>query len=115
MGHPVVHFEIGCTDVTRTEKIFSALFGWKIQAAGIAATTDTASAQGIQGQITAFGHEPPRYTIFYVQVDDVQAALDKAKSLGGKMLVPRVRIPAGIFAWFADPDGNTIGLLQPKR
>ena len=51
-----MHFEIGCTDVNRTEKIFTALFDWKIQAAGIAATTDAASAQGIQGQVTAFGH-----------------------------------------------------------
>jgi hypothetical protein len=31
------------------------------------------------------------------------------------MLVQRVSISAGIFAWFADPDGNTIGPLQPKR
>ena len=54
------------------------------------------------------------YTIFYVQVDDVQGYLDKAGALGGKTLVPPVEIPTGTFAWFADPDGNTIGLWKPK-
>jgi predicted enzyme related to lactoylglutathione lyase len=51
--------------------------------------------------------------MFYVDVEDVQAALDKAGELGGKTLVGPITIPAGTFAWFADPDGNTIGLLKP--
>ena len=53
--------------------------------------------------------------MFYVDVEDVQAALDKAVELGGKMLVPPIRIPTGTFAWFADPDGNTIGLLKTAK
>lgn len=51
--------------------------------------------------------------MFYVDVEDVQAALDKAAELGGKTLVGPITIPTGTFAWFADPDGNTIGLLKP--
>jgi len=53
--------------------------------------------------------------MFYVNVEDVQAALDRAVELGGKTLVGPITIPAGTFAWFADPDGNTIGLLKPAR
>lgn len=34
--------------------------------------------------------------------------------LGGKTLVPPVDIPAGTFAWFADPEGNTVGLWKSK-
>jgi uncharacterized protein len=44
----------------------------------------------------------------------VKACLEKANSLGGKMLVPPVAIPTGTFAWFADPEGNTIELFQGK-
>ena len=44
-----------------------------------------------------------------------QAYLDKAKSLGGKTLVPPVEIPTGSFAWMQDPEGNTLGLWQPKK
>ena len=108
MAHPVVHFEIGCTDRAKTDQFFSELFGWKIGPAII----DTGSAQGIQGHITSLGHEPQHYTMFYVEVDDVQACLDKAASLGGKTVVPPVKIPTGTFAWFSDLDGNTIGLLK---
>jgi predicted enzyme related to lactoylglutathione lyase len=68
----------------------------------------------IGGHITALGHEPHNYTIFYVKVDDVKACLERASSLGGKTLVPPVAIPTGTFAWFADPEGNTIGLFQDK-
>ena len=114
MSNPVVHFEIGCQNKEKTADYFSQLFGWKMQAMGPATMIDTGPDSGIQGHITALGHEPQRYTIFYVQVDDVQAYLDKAGTLGGKTLVPPVEIPTGTFAWFADPEGNTIGLWKPK-
>lgn len=112
MAHPVVHFEIGCRDTAKTEQFFGDLFGWHMQRSGPASTIDTGGQQGIPGHITSLGHEPQHYTIFYVEVDDVQAYLDKAASLGGKTLVPPVKIPTGTFAWFSDPDGNTIGLLK---
>jgi predicted enzyme related to lactoylglutathione lyase len=113
MGQPVVHFEIGCRDKAKTEAFFSELFGWSITEMGPASMIDTGAGSGIQGHITALGHEPHHYTIFYVQVDDVSVALAKAESLGGKTLVPPVTIPNGTFAWFADPEGNTIGLWKP--
>ena len=115
MGRPVVHFEIGCRDRAKTGDFYSKLFGWQMTAAGPASNISTGSPQGIQGHITALGHEPEHYTIFYVDVEDVQAALDKAAELGGKTLVGPITIPTGTFAWFTDPDGNTIGLLKPAR
>jgi predicted enzyme related to lactoylglutathione lyase len=111
MGQPVVHFEIGCRDREKTGQFFTDLFGWNILSHGPASMIE-ASPGGITGHITALGHEPFHYTIFYVQVDDVQAYLDKATALGGKMLVPPIKIPTGMFAWFADLDGNTIGLFK---
>src|SRR6202035_1861295 len=94
MGQPVVHFEIGCKDSARTQEFYAKLFDWKIEAMGPAAMI-AAEAGGITGHITALGHDPHHYTIFYVDVDDVAAYLEKAKSLGGKMLVPPVEIPTG--------------------
>jgi predicted enzyme related to lactoylglutathione lyase len=114
MGQPVVHFEIGCRDIAKTSDFFGRLFGWHTQDVGAAAMINTGSDSGIQGHISSLGHEPHNYTTFYVQVDNVQAFLDKAAGLGGKTLVPPVDIPTGTFAWFADPEGNTIGLWKPK-
>ena len=79
---------------------------------GPAATIDTNSKQGITGHITSLGHEPQHYTMFYVEVENAQAYLDKAVALGGEVVVPPVKIPTGTFAWLSDLEGNTIGLLQ---
>jgi predicted enzyme related to lactoylglutathione lyase len=114
MGQPVVHFEIGCRDSGKTADFFAKMFDWQMQAMGPATMIHTGSSAGIQGHISSLGHEPHQYTTFYVQVDDVQAYLDKAASLGGKTLVPPVEIPSGTFAWFSDPEGNTVGLWKPK-
>lgn len=111
-GRPVVHFEIGCRDRAKTGRFFSELFGWDIKENGPASVVNTGGQQGIQGHLTSLGHEPHHYTIFYVEVEDVKASLDKAVELGGKVVVPPVKIPTGTFAWFSDPDGNTIGLVK---
>jgi hypothetical protein len=114
MGRPVVHFEIGCRDKEKTKAFFGELFGWALSDMGPATMIDTqAGGAGIQGHMSSLGHEPHNYTTFYVDVEDVAAALAKAESLGGKTLVPPVTIPSGTFAWFADPEGNTIGLWKP--
>ena len=113
MSNPVVHFEIGCRDKAVTAQFYAKLFDWKMAEMGPATMIDTGGA-GIAGHITSLGHEPHHFTHFYVMVDDLQAALNKANELGGKTLVPPVEIPTGSFAWFADPDGNTVGLFKPK-
>lgn len=114
MANPVVHFEIGCRDQAATSSFYSELFGWSINPAGPAAMISTGSEQGIPGHIVSLGHEPHHYTIFYVEVEDIIAALAKAEALGGKKIVGPIPIPTGTFAWFSDIDGNTIGLVQPK-
>jgi len=114
MGQPVIHFEIGCRDQAKTSEFYAKLFDWKIHQASPAAMILTGSAEGVQGHITSLGHEPHNYVTVYVQVDDLQAYLDKAATLGGKTLVPPVEIPTGRFAWMADPDGNIVGLMEPK-
>jgi uncharacterized protein len=89
------------------------LFEWKIDVQGPAAMI-AAESGGISGHISAMGHEPHHFTIFYVQVDDVTAYLKKSEALGGTTLIPAVDIPTGIFAWIRDLDGNTVGLWKPK-
>jgi predicted enzyme related to lactoylglutathione lyase len=113
MGRAVVHFEIGCRDSKKAQEFYARMFDWKIQAMGPAAMI-APETPGIGGHITALGHEPHHYTIFYVDVEDVAEALKKAESLGGKTLVPPVNIRTGTFAWMQDPEGNTIGLWKSK-
>ena len=113
MGRPVVHFEIGCRDSQKTQEFYGNMFGWKISPMGPAAMV-APEAPGIGGHISALGHEPHHYTIFYVDVEDVPATLKRAESFGGKTLVPPVDIPTGTSAWMQDPEGNTVGLWKTK-
>lgn len=113
MGNPVVHFEIGCKDKAATSAFYSAAFGWNISS-GPMGEINTGTAEGIQGHIASLGHDPHQFIHFYVQTDDVAASLGRVEELGGKTLVPPMAIPGGTFAWFADPEGNTVGLWKPS-
>ena len=110
--HPVIHFEIGCHDGGKTRDFFAGLFDWEISAPADGLTINTGG--GISGHIVELAPEWGNYVTVYVEVDDLQAYLDKAVALGGKMLVPPVDVPGqGSFAWFAAPEGNIIGLWKP--
>ena len=109
-----MHFEIGCRDTSQAAQFYSSLFGWGTTQMGPAAMINTGATEGIQGHFTALGHEPFRYILFYVNVDDIDAYVAKCESLGGKTVVPHQDIPGyGSFAWVSDPDGNTVGLWKP--
>jgi len=115
MGQPVVHFEIGCRDKAATSTFYSEVFGWEITDSPTANMVNTKSDEGIQGHITALGHEPHQYVNFYIQVEDCVRFLKLIESKGGVTLIPRTEVPggAGAFAWFRDPGGNTLGLWEP--
>jgi hypothetical protein len=73
----------------------------------------TNSDRGIEGHVASLGHEPHNYTIIYVEVTDLDEAIERAESLGGRRLVGPVVIPDGRFAWIADPEGTTVGMIEP--
>ena len=114
MNNPVVHFEIGCRDRAATTQFYRDLFGWSITDSEIASEIAAALPDGITGNIIALGHEPFSYTMVYVRVGDIVQALQKAEALGGSTIVGPIPIPSGTFAWFADPEGRQVGLIQPS-
>ena len=48
----------------------------------------------------------------FAGVADVQAALDKAVSLGGKVVQPATKAPGVTFGLFADPQGHVVGVAS---
>ena len=110
---PVTHFEIGCRDLKKTTEFYTTVFGWSATDAQISSNLNTQSTEGIQGHITALGHEPFNYTTFYIQVDDVKEALANIEKAGGKKVVGPFPTPdKKQFAWFKDPEGNVLGLIS---
>jgi uncharacterized protein len=94
VGQPVVHFEIIGRDPTKLRSYYGDLFGWEFQT-GDAATKavsepgnygfvdGNATGGGINGGVGG-GDGYEGRVLFYVSVPDVEAALEKAESLGGK-------------------------------
>jgi predicted enzyme related to lactoylglutathione lyase len=114
MANHICHFEIGCRDHDKTAEFYSKMFDWKLEPQGPATMLRTGGDVG--GHITALGHEPHNYTSFYIMVDDVEGALKKAESLGGKRLIGPQGLPNNTwFGWFADPEGNTIGVYAENK
>jgi len=114
MTNNICHFEIGCRDRRKTAEFYSTMFEWTTQDAPNMTAIKTGGDVG--GHISSLGHEPHNYTIFYVMVDDVSAALSKAESLGGKKIVGPVPLPnGGVFGWFSDPEGNTMGVYAETK
>jgi predicted enzyme related to lactoylglutathione lyase len=114
MGRPVVHFEIGSKDAGRSRRFYDELFDWDIeldqQGYGSVKPQDGA---GIGGGIMTAPPGVPPYVTIYVDVDDLEKALERAETLGGHRVTPPMPIPGvGSFAMMADPDGNVIGLMK---
>ena len=121
MGQPVVHFEIIGTDPAKLRSYYGELFDWEFHTGD--ATTESVSQPGNYGFVDASttggginggvgggeGHEG--HVLFYVGVPDVEAALEKAESLGGRRRMGPEGTPGTlVVGQFTDPEGNLIGV-----
>ena len=81
MPNPVVHWEITGPNAQTLQPFYAQLFGWKIDADNPYqyGQVDTQTSEGIAGGI---GPSPgPNRVTIYVQVSDLQAALEDRKSV----------------------------------
>jgi predicted enzyme related to lactoylglutathione lyase len=61
------------------------------------------------------GKDAIRLHTFYVEVEDLTAALDKITSLGGHRLMGPMDVPGGpSIALFGDPEGHVVGLVKAR-
>ena len=110
MPNVVNYFEIGTPDAGATTAFFVDLFGWKLDSSG-----DYRMIDGDKGGVwdtTSVGGGS--WAIFYVQVDDVKAAIEKATGLGAEVVVPFTDNGPLEFAHLKDPQGNRFGVWRPK-
>ena len=120
MGQPVVHFEIIGADPAKLRNYYGELFDWEFDTGD--ATTEAVSQpgnygfvrgdadSGINGGIGGGGGYERR-VLFYVGVPNVEAALEKAESLGGRRVMGPEGTPGTlVVGQFTDPEGNLIGV-----
>jgi predicted enzyme related to lactoylglutathione lyase len=115
MPHPIAWFEVLGNDYEGLKRFYGELFDWPFEEPmdGYA----MAAPEGQEGLMGGIGRDPSGgggHATFYVGVEDVQAALDKAESLGGTTLMPPMEPMQGTtIALFSDPEGHVVGLVKP--
>ena len=111
--------ELLARDVDGAVSFYGALFGWTAQTMPMAHGPYTVLMQGgtpvggIMSLETLNLPSVPPHWMHYLLVDDVDAALAKAESMGGKVCTPGTSIPGvGRFAIFNDPVGTHTAIFS---
>ena len=120
MSNPFVHVELATTDYEQAKTFYSKLFNWKLQdmsmGDGMTYTMIEPGDGTGGGMMKQLSPSAPSAWLAYVDVDDIKAATDKAKSLGATIKRDVTEIPGmGWFSVLADPTGATIGLWQAAK
>ncbi len=109
--------ELNTTDTAAAGRFYAGTFGWDPKESQIGGGYTEFYNQGkaIAGMM-AMGPEmqgvPPHWTIYF-QVEDCDATVAKATSLGGKSCMPPTDIPTvGRFAIHSDPQGAAFGVIK---
>ncbi len=100
---------------------YSELFGWQIDADNPMnygtvqreGNTNAAGA-GIGGGVGGAPEGYDGHVTFYIEVPDVEAALAKSESLGGKRIMGPDKVPGTEIelGHFSDPEGHVIGVVK---
>jgi predicted enzyme related to lactoylglutathione lyase len=124
-----LHFEIHASDTARARKFYESLFGWTFQKWEGGAVeywmivTGPEGTPGINGGMLKRPGEMPKqgeslnaYPCTIGNVESVDAMVEKAKSLGGRLMLEKMAVPGlGWLAYLWDTEGNSFGVLQEDK
>jgi uncharacterized protein len=115
MAHPVIWYEVLGNDAGALAKFYGDLFDWRMdEVPGANYFMASAGGERPTGGIGADPSGGGGMVLWYAEVDDLQAALDKAESLGGRTVMPPTEPMAGTtIALLADPEGHVVGIVKP--
>jgi predicted enzyme related to lactoylglutathione lyase len=112
-----VHVELHTTDIDTAKKFYSRLFDWQLEDVPMPGGNYTVikPAKGTGGgMMQQRVPDAPSSWLAYVEVNDITAATQKAKSLGAKIVMDVMELPGiGWMSIFIDPTGATLALWKP--
>jgi len=114
MANDVNYFEIGSADPETSKAFYGALFDWHVGEPSMPARYSMVNEDRGGLWDTSEMGGAPNWAIFYVQVEDVRTAIERAQELGAAVVIPLVDNGAIEFAHLTDPLGNRFGIWRPK-
>ena len=117
MPNPFVHMELCTPDLDKAKEFYGQLFGWSFddQPMPMGVYSLFKPESGPAGGMYTMPDAPTAW-LPYVGVEDVNAATDKAESLGATIIRRAEEVPGiGWLSIFTDPTGATIAIWQPKN
>lgn len=118
MGSPVMQFQLLAKYPEKAAEFYCNLFQWSVDSNNSLGyrALKTNSGQGIDGGIWPAPPEGHAMVQLFVQVENVAATADNAKSLGGNIVMPPQVLPDGDeMAIILDPEGIPVGLFRPAQ
>jgi predicted enzyme related to lactoylglutathione lyase len=114
MPNPVVHFEVLGTNAEATQSFYAGVFDWPMEKVmDTYAMVKPGGETDIPGGVGSAMPGSSGHSTFYVEVEDLQATLEKIEAAGGSTVQPPMDVPGGpSIALFHDPDGNLVGLVK---
>lgn len=116
MANPFVHVELHTHDLAKAKKFYTALFDWKLEEVPGMEYTIIKVGEGTGGGMmkSPMPDALPQW-VPYVLVDDIEAATEKAKALGARVVADITEVPdMGRFSMLVDPTGAAFALWQSK-
>lgn len=123
----VIHFEVPADDEARARKFYEKVFGWKFNVMpemnyALASTTDSdqkgmpTTPGSVNGGMAKRGNHV-RVPVITLNAEDIDKTLAAIEKSGGKTLQKKMDLGPnmGSIAYFADSEGNTIGLWQAPK
>src|SRR6201996_2492885 len=114
-----VWHELMTTDTDAASDFYSRVVPWKAEDSGMPSYSLWMSGKVRAGGLMALpaddGSATPPHWIIYVGAPDVDATVEAAEKLGGKVLKPAADIPnVGRFAVLSDPRGAAFAVFNPS-
>jgi predicted enzyme related to lactoylglutathione lyase len=113
MSNQVDYFEIGSPDPEVTRAFYSKMFDWEIGPPSSPVNYSMVNSDK-GGLWDTSGMGSGNWAVFYVHVDDVHAAIERATELGATVALPFIDNGNIEFAHLLDLLGNRFAIWRPK-
>jgi predicted enzyme related to lactoylglutathione lyase len=119
MANPFVHVELNTTDVAKAKSFYGQLFKWELEDVPMPGGTYTMIKPGAGTGGGMLKHPvpgAPSSWLAYIDVEDIKASTEKARSLGATIMQDVVEVMGmGKMSVIIDPTGAAFALWQQAK